>query len=243
MKRILAAGFLFLLMPVFIKTAFADILDSKHNLSSSGTMGPHASDGFSLTCGFCHIPHGIGKYASVYMWGRDLSGIEDTYTVYGGSTAGGTGTTLSNTTVHQPGPNSLACLSCHDGTIAIGLVYFGGGVSQSHPMTGGHLTADYRLDYAGYNSAGAYNPVIGDAISGSLTNDHPVAVTYDPNAAYVGLAAISAINPVLKLYQYPQLSRINSVECGTCHDPHKTTYTSFLKMPKEDLCQNCHAFK
>src|SRR6202166_3903223 len=87
----------------------ADVL-GMHNLSP-GSGAAVTSQG-SLGCTFCHAPHsGLGGVTP--LWNQTLS--KATYTPYSSTTYVEQGNT-------QPtlGVTSSLCLSCHDGTVAVG---------------------------------------------------------------------------------------------------------------------------
>src|SRR5262249_42267033 len=98
---------LFLLFPC---PARADtVLASKHDLSASGP-GTVRATAESEVCLFCHTPHrGTGEQP---LWNHSMS--KATYTPYSSSTA--------RATIGQPTGASKLCLSCHDGTVALGMV-------------------------------------------------------------------------------------------------------------------------
>ena len=78
---------------------------------------------------FCHTPHGANAAAPTPLWNRELSGA--TYIPYNSSSIEAVG-------IGQPGGSSKLCLSCHDGTIAIGSVNVLDGAQLTLPiaMTG-----------------------------------------------------------------------------------------------------------
>jgi len=88
----------------------SDIVNTKHNLSVSGPGTVRASSETRI-CVFCHTPHNATP--SSPLWNKDIQ--PQVYTVY-------TSPTLRAGPLPQPtGPTKL-CLSCHDGTIAMGAV-------------------------------------------------------------------------------------------------------------------------
>src|SRR5512147_3042169 len=103
-----------------------DVLGS-HNLAPNGASPVQGS--MSASCLYCHAPHsGIG--GNTPLWGHTLS--SQTYSMY-------TSQTTQNIPV-QPvlGDASSLCLSCHDGTVAVGqLVPYG-----TSGMTGNMATKD-----------------------------------------------------------------------------------------------------
>lgn len=94
------------------------IINSRHNLTQStlsgtpGTMNPFRND-YGEVCVYCHTPHGAGIALQAPLWNRTNTSTSSyvTYNTLGTSTLTGTVTT--------PGPASLTCLSCHDGTVAV----------------------------------------------------------------------------------------------------------------------------
>lgn len=90
------------------------ISNTRHNLTlntvASNSMDPFRNN-YAAICVFCHTPHGANQGITAPLWNRTLSSA--TYTTYNSL-----GATLTQTVTH-PGDNSLACLSCHDGTLAV----------------------------------------------------------------------------------------------------------------------------
>ncbi|RME95801.1 MAG: hypothetical protein D6766_02325 [Verrucomicrobia bacterium] len=183
----------------------ASIVDSKHNLSATGP-GPYRAVTESQICIFCHTPHAATSEAP--LWNRYSSGA--VYTTYSSST--------TRASIGQPTGASKLCLSCHDGTVALGMVR-----SRTSPivMAGG---AD-RLDSAG------------GGLSTDLSDDHPVSFVYD--------AALQAAHGELRspaLLTGPVRLENGEVQCTSCHDPHDNQYGDFLVMDNEGsaLCTECH---
>jgi predicted CXXCH cytochrome family protein len=256
MKRVLviivALSFL-----LFAVSAFAAILDTKHNLTVSGGF-TKTTDATATLCGFCHLPHGGSTaIAALPLWARATS--FPAYTLYGG------GATLAGTPVAQPGTFSKTCLSCHDGTIGLATVVKNG-VSKVYPMTTtlpGGLTASGAFQATNIDPTTGYSPYIGT----DLQNDHPVGFEF-PVAGYGAGGGIPGISLTVNnsgvaglaeligdttassypLFQYASGAiQLNVFECSTCHDPHRentgTTQTKFLRGPNASLCQDCHNTK
>ncbi|ROR32426.1 cytochrome c3 family protein [Inmirania thermothiophila] len=93
------------------------IVNTRHNLTfsyiGSGIqwMMTGYKNFYGEVCVYCHTPHGASSRQTAPLWNRTLND-PGAYTVY-------TSQTLISTDNPGPGPNSLLCLSCHDGTIAI----------------------------------------------------------------------------------------------------------------------------
>jgi len=178
------------------------IISSKHNLSFTGPGTVKASSE-SEVCIFCHTPHNASTEAP--LWNRYQSG--QTYTTYTSST--------SRASIGQPTGASKLCLSCHDGTVALGMVR---SRAQEIPFT---------------------SPIRGNNNLGSdLSDDHPVSLVYNTALTFMnpGLK-----NPSLLTGQV-KLDASSQVQCTSCHDPHNNQYGDFLVVDgkNSNLCVQCH---
>ena len=188
-------------------SAEAQVALTKHNLSVSGPGGIKAASETQI-CIFCHTPHNSSPSAA--LWNRGDPG--STYQPYTSST--------SQSGAGQPNGSSLLCLSCHDGTIALGNV-----LSRPSPiaMTGGVSTIPVTAP--GY-------------IGTDLSDDHPISFMYSPELAVARgeLADPSLLDPRIKL------DIAGQIQCTSCHDPHDNTYGKFLVMSNQAtaLCTSCH---
>jgi len=88
------------------------IVNTPHNLSTGGGKGAHdiKSTVEGRICIYCHAPHHATSVTP--LWSRQLS--DKTYDLYKPANM--------VATVQQPRGPSRLCLSCHDGTIALGLL-------------------------------------------------------------------------------------------------------------------------
>jgi predicted CXXCH cytochrome family protein len=180
------------------------IVNTKHNLS---VMGPGTVKATVETeiCLFCHTAH--NSRPSSPLWNRSDPGSN--YTLYTSSTM--------KALPGQPSGSSILCLSCHDGTIALGSV-----LSRSSIIS----------------FASAVNMPAGRSnITTDLRNDHPVSFTYD--------AGLASLNTEIKnpAGLVPQIKLENDqLQCTSCHDPHKNIYTDFLVASTQysNLCNACH---
>lgn len=192
--------------------AGAGIAGSKHDLSSSG--GGEIKSDISFSCYFCHSVHtpeeGAGGGGGLPMWNKNLSTLGP-YAVYSSSS-------LDTFPSSAPAGASLACLSCHDGTVAVNVIRSGvlGTMTPTDRLAG--RTSDLTTD---------------------LANDHPVSLTYS-NAADAGLRTLAEVlGAGVKLYGPGE----DQVECGSCHDAHNPTHPPFLRKAntRSQLCLSCHA--
>ncbi len=196
----------------------SDIRNTKHNFSA--TVVPSLPDGAarkvqatneSQICAFCHTPHKTATQPKAPIWNRKLSGV--TYTPY-------TSTSMDAVDLGQPNTKSKLCLSCHDGTLAIGTVnVLNREENPIIPMAG--VQADGTIP-AGLGERSGFTRRIGT----DLTNDHPISFTYD-SAQFVrdGELRDPAIEPFLGVRTQgghkPTIPLDDGqMECVSCHDPH-----------------------
>jgi nitrate/TMAO reductase-like tetraheme cytochrome c subunit len=156
-----------------------------HNLSLPSGASVYSQG--SLGCTFCHAPHsGVG--ANTPLWNQTLS--KATYTPYSSTTYNDQGNT-------QPtlGAASSLCLSCHDGTVAVGQSAAYG----SLPVTGSMTSIDsFGTNLSGTHPFSMVLPMKDASnLVASLVSQGKTA---DPTGA------VSLIN--------------GNIECTSCHNPH-----------------------
>lgn len=195
------------LVMVIPVTWTASILDSKHNLSISGP-GPVKSTTEEEVCIFCHTPHQARRDVP-YLWNRQ--DMTTNYTTYESSTL--------YATVGQPSGASKMCLSCHDGTIALGAV----------------LSKIEEIPFAG---GIRFLPEGATLLGSDISDDHPVSFLYDDAlaASNTELVSPTAITGAVKL------DKSSLMQCTSCHEPHDNMHGKFLVMPNNysALCTTCH---
>ncbi|HEY9202885.1 MAG TPA: cytochrome c3 family protein, partial [Sulfurimonas sp.] len=219
----------------------ASIVNTKHNLSVSGTGTTKATSEGEI-CVFCHIPH-FAQEVGKPLWNRSMPATD--YVMYDSeylrrmgypSIAADLGS--ANDT---PGALSRQCLSCHDGTIAIGAV---SKLRRQHdPAT---------IDMTGVDPDGTMIDTATGFIGTDLSNHHPVGAIYDPTISKtfgVGTRTSelkTTPDAPVKLFEYPSYSG-KYVECSSCHDPHKDN-SKFLHFDSGanhaqnfvGTCTSCH---
>ncbi len=243
MKRIL---FVAAFLPAL---AFAQVKGSKHDFSTTGPNAAIKSATQTQTCVYCHAPHG-GDSAGL-LWNR-------AYLPANGSFSWGTNPNTVAGTVLPASltMDSLRCLSCHDGSQAIGAM-------KAAPEVG------FTAKTSGLNTvtSGATNNVLG--------GNHPVSIPYagqvgtyngKTSAAVIaagqyiatatGAVACSSPSGVctaeatngkfINLKKDITNPAVYGVECTTCHDPHASGGTAangfLLRAPAAGsaLCLACH---
>jgi predicted CXXCH cytochrome family protein len=182
-----------------------------HNMSA-GTGSSVTTQG-SLGCTFCHAPHsGVG--GNTPLWNQTLS--SQTYTPY-------TSTTYKQQGSAQPilGKSTSLCLSCHDGTVAIGQTAAYGKI----PVTG----SMNNMDILGTNLGGSH----------PFSLVLPIKDTPDLAASIVAQGVTADPTQAVKLVA-------GNVECTSCHNAHvqgiDTVAQKFLVRDSSNgqMCLACH---
>src|ERR1041385_719076 len=200
-----------------IQGVSSKMLMTKHNLSVSSSDTLRASSERQI-CVFCHTPHLPKEFSSSQLWNHKLSTAE--YTLYSSDYL----TNINYSSPNQPNNRSKLCLSCHDGTIALGAVYNNNG-PQTIAMQNGITTMPG-------NAPGN--------LGVSLANDHPVGFIYDASKDPELVARNWPWNTPVRLD--PDASN-GTLECITCHDPHDDQFGKFLRVTNTNaaLCTFCHS--
>jgi len=184
-----------------------NITATKHNLSFSGGQAIKATNAADdQICVFCHTPHNSNPIAP--LWNKSSNG--NAYTPYDSST-------FSIVTPGQPTGSSLLCLSCHDGTLALGEIYNDANVT----MTDANMPAGVTR------------------LTTDLSDDHPVSFDYaTARAANSELKTTAAVNADPDV----NLDGSGLIQCTSCHDPHTDAVPKFLVKSNtaSALCITCH---
>ena len=204
----------------------SDVRGTMHNLSSTAPTSTVKAVSQTGICIFCHTAHG-SPVLTPPLWNKTLSvAAYETYT----SSSLDALSVLGITELPQPDDNSKLCLSCHDGTVAIGAVDRGGPITMSGtdpPGPTGVMPAGSSGATSGYTRR----------LGTDLRNDHPISVNYtqslalrdgelrvvDSGQKWPGSGA-TIIGPRddLGSHKLPLFGSVTlaQVQCPTCHDPH-----------------------
>ncbi len=220
------------------------IRGTAHDFSSSG-------GGVGL-CTFCHTPHrGIGTRL---LWNHTLSTA--TYTWQDIEETIG-GTRLPTIDQSWTGPTKF-CLSCHDGSVAIGDVNWW--LARKPPVLNPER-----------HDTGPFNVGATGGILGNMSGNHPVAVPYpyqQQRNTYNGVttgehvivdefvADPTTVNKIRlfnnqsgNLVVAGALRGKTGIECSSCHDPHNGSTVEDVYFIRGRLrgnslpyiCLKCHA--
>jgi predicted CXXCH cytochrome family protein len=189
--------------------AKSSIINSKHDFRTTSSAQIRSATGQDA-CVFCHTPHNAAPGS--YLWNHKLSTRD--FPVYSSSTLQSTVTPI------QPQDVSKLCLSCHDGTIALGDTVNDGSIAFAQGN-------GYALP-----STSASN-LAGDQ---TFANDHPFG--------FVPRLSTETINP--SGLDPVRLDKSGKLQCNSCHDPHKEdadpiTRKFLVKSNQASaVCLTCH---
>lgn len=187
----------------------AAIVNSHHDFRATSTAAIRAQAGTDA-CVFCHTPHNANP--GVYLWNHALPSKD--FPSYSSSTMAATVTPV------QPQDVSKLCLSCHDGTIALGETVSEGEI-QFLQGAGYTLPADSSSNLAG---------------AAGFSDDHPFG--------FAPVTGPEIQNPPPG--DAVKLDGRGRIQCTTCHDPHQEfidpTAGKFLvkSNAKSAMCTTCH---
>ena len=208
-------------------------------------------------CTFCHTPH--RALATRLLWNHTLSA--QTYSWSDATeTVGGTPLVGFDATWQGVSKN---CLSCHDGTVAIGdVAWFR---AESHQGAGNELS-----DHTHDDAADSAKITVGPGGDGDLAGNHPIAVPFPFNNAPNTYNGVTSGNSAVKsgwvadpeaagirLFNDDGAGKVTAgavagqtgIECSSCHDPHNglEVIDDFFLRGKVDggaadgyLCVKCH---
>jgi hypothetical protein len=220
-KMILSA---LIVLGLTASVSLASIGGSAHDFANTTKYPTNWSSG--QICAPCHAPHNTiakdaeGNDIEAPLWNHKLP--SNSYRMYVG------GVDTASAKVDE---NSILCLSCHDGTIALDSF---GGVTGTTMLASG-------------NKAN---------LSTDLRNDHPMgdaAIWPTPNPSYMVDPALRTAAGIMPLR--PMTDGKLAVGCTSCHEPHNRKNTRHMLWVANNaagttvagtavsgsvLCLNCH---
>jgi len=222
-------------------TLQAGVVNTKHNFSTTG-IGTIKATVEQEVCVFCHIPHSA-QTGVAPLWNRTMH--SDSYNMYNSDYLRRMNyptPTALGTTPGTPGTLSRQCLSCHDGTVAVGSVY----------LVRGTLLGSTQIAMSGVNPNGTIPSTATGYIGTDLRGHHPVGIEYNhlitknfgSGSRGMELLAPANVGSAIKLYTF---GGKQYVECSSCHDPHTET-AKFLRYSAGGnhganvygTCTSCH---
>jgi predicted CXXCH cytochrome family protein len=185
------------------------LINSKHDFRATSSANVRSVSGTDA-CVFCHTPHNATPGS--YLWNHQLSSRD--FPAYSSSTLQSTVTAIS------PQDTSKLCLSCHDGTIALGDTVNDGSIAFAQGN--------------GYTLPGSSSSnLAGDQ---TFANDHPFGFIPHVGGETQNPPALDAV----------RLDKNGKVQCVSCHDPHRedadpVTRKFLVKTNQASgMCLTCH---
>jgi predicted CXXCH cytochrome family protein len=212
--------------------ALAGVGNTKHNLSVSGP-GTIKALGETQVCIFCHTPHNANPV--VPLWNHEITSAQN-YINYSSPT-------LQSYATQAEAPSidgvSRLCLSCHDGTVALGAVIRSRDgeiemTSKTMPPT--------APGYLGLNLEGIHpiSIVFDEALKNQRNSVTGLLPLKWPQRKYGEKGPIG--DPDVKIYP---TQGDYGVQCSSCHDPHGGKGAPgappfWRKETFDDVCMVCH---
>jgi predicted CXXCH cytochrome family protein len=213
-----------------------------HDLSGGSALRNTNATIDGQTCIFCHTPHGGAN--NIPLWNRRAP-TGAAYQLYTSSTSD-----VTTTPTQVAASVSGACLSCHDGTIAVDVLAdvnglaFGPAVAFTRQGT---AKSTYSSGTGGSNNVMSGGlPFLGT----DLRNDHPVSIVYETARAATApefvtqvvngaKITVGAANPVPL---FGSSAANATIECASCHNPHNNALGNFLRKSNTGsaICLSCH---
>jgi hypothetical protein len=264
-KNILAISLAMALPGLALAAAGDGLLTTAHDFSSAssgylstqnvvGKTGATANSSANVVglCSYCHTPH--SAQSTALLWNHKMSA--NTFTWDEATTSGGT--TYATLTPTYKGA-SVKCLSCHDGSVAIGDVSLykqrlntgPAAVWNTHTVSGlaqiatssGGMKGNHPvgMPYPFANAVNSYNSVStgADVVLTEFVGDPTLSST----------AKIKLYNQTGTTISGGPASGVTGMECSTCHDPHNKSATDdlFLRgkiagsaIADGYICVQCH---
>ena len=191
------------------------IANTKHDLSATSTAAIKSATQTD-TCVFCHLVHNSQPGVGRPLWSHTMT----TQNLTWAPTTTVRGTTLPTSITSSALAGSRACMSCHDGTVALGDLLNGqGGTVSGTNVTAGKLSGGVNV----------LNP-------GSSQLNHPLGV--GKPAAIPGFTNFKLVPPGSAV----NYDAAGNVQCDSCHNPHDNTFPPFLKINPAGgaICFTCH---
>lgn len=194
-----------------------------HNLSTGGPGEIRSLDETEV-CRFCHVPH--TPVLREPLWGHALSEVARY------RTARMRRSEASDDRAPQPDGSSRLCLSCHDGTVALGDL---GRSSSQARMTGSQFLTAGRRGHIGTD----------------LSGGHPVSIRMPDGSGAEGGADMGLRSrELVESDQDVRLDGEGKVQCTSCHDPHSDVNFRegrvphfFVKATVTEACLACHELR
>ncbi|NKE70517.1 cytochrome c3 family protein [Candidatus Manganitrophus noduliformans] len=231
--------------PVPNPTLFQELFDPDMERNVKSVDGPQ---GTTEVCVFCHTPHGAsqeGVKIRAPIWNRNLSPAH--YQMY--DQVWSKSFEAKPNDPGRPTGYSRLCLSCHDGTIALGSLINKPGSGGFDPDGRNPIEMEYPT---GQTPAGPPGSIpVGDGatqqatrvLGRDLRNDHPISMRFDTELLSKDHEFVDPGPPIRRPFTQStptplsplrratgnSVDVFDSVQCTSCHNPHQVDFPKFLR--------------
>lgn len=268
--KLLGAGSLLFAALLIGQPAVAQVVTSKHDLTAATGTGTNKTTGTAEVCVFCHTPHGASSTAP--LWNKGASAgtftlyssatLDSTLLSVGSISAAclscHDGSTSLDNMINKPGSGGYTA-----GGATAGYTWELGGTGAIAAGNVANLTTDLTNDHpvgaaycAGFTAAGICKDVdfkltaLNRNAGGTITSGATAAVIsgaltdqywLDTTGGTANVREKTDLVMYTRTFATPA-GNFPSVECGSCHDPHRTTNGTFLRISNaaSALCTTCH---
>jgi predicted CXXCH cytochrome family protein len=218
------------------------IAGGPHDLSGGSALRNTNTSINGETCIFCHTPHGGSN--SIPLWNRG-NPTGAAYQLYTSSTSD-----VTTTAAQVAASVSGACLSCHDGTIAVDVLADVNGLAFGPAVTFTRQ-ATAKAQYAAAGTGAANRMSSGLPFLGTdLRNDHPVSIAYETARAATPTEFVTQVVNGAKITVgatapvplFGASGATATIECASCHNAHNNALGNFLRKANTGsaICLSCH---
>lgn len=217
--------------------------NNRHNLSIYSALSVKATSEKQI-CIFCHTPH--NSLSDAPLWNHLITTVSGAgYTHYWSATLNAYSSAASAPEIDG---YSRLCLSCHDGTVALGAV-------RTRITTYNEGTTTITMnDVAGIVASGKL--IGGTGLVGTnLSGTHPISFEYNAALAaadgHLNTPDLSGSFGDADVKLYPTGTNLSKygVQCTSCHDPHNDAKGNdpgypnlpfWRKTTYDEVCVVCH---
>lgn len=241
------------------------VSNTTHNFAYNASQTPtlsYLSKTEDEVCIYCHTPHGGNLEGA--LWNKPFAGegadlqSANYFTHYNSATLS---SAAKGSGLKRPLNNeSLLCMGCHDGTVAINRVVNVSNrtvkdLAEPDALIENRLGGVAQMQAAGSTEPGAWIGASSSTLAaldwtgGHLDDDHPVSFDYVQSFGQkpAGSMHTKGEAELKGVRFFPAGGSGTRLECSSCHDPHvdyntAPAYTPFLitSNTASALCLACH---
>jgi predicted CXXCH cytochrome family protein len=242
MRKALFGAAVIVLAGAGAASAQSTVAFGPHDFSAGSAIRNTDANINGQTCVFCHTPH--QGSVSVPLWNRNTS--TSTYQLYASSTMDA----AAPTSAQIQSAVSGACMSCHDGSIAIDVLVNLNAIAHTASVAFTRQ-ATAKATY-GSSGTGTNNILAGGSpfLGADLRNDHPITIVYETARAATPAEFVTptitgtkiTVGTTEPLPLYGSSTATATVECASCHNPHNNSRGMFLRKSNAGsaMCLTCH---